>query len=196
MRIAITGAPGVGKTTLAQELSKILKLPLISEQARIVAKLLGIKHTDELYQNKNLAREFQTAILISQLGMEEVFPDGFVSDRATLDCLAYWQVYGLEEGTANEIYRQRCLSQSYDYYIYVPMEEEVVLKDDGFRNTDQMLAAEVDNTIKKLFQQISSPIIMVLGSVEERISVVLKTTKGGVVVAHKPSISIKTNIGA
>lgn len=154
MRIGITGAHGTGKTTLAKAISQKLNLPLISEQARIVANQLGIKSSDELLRDKNLAREFQVTVLLAQIGMEDAFPDGFVSDRTALDCLAYWRLYGLcEEGEVGRTYVNQCLTRAYDILIYVP--PEIPAGDDGFRLAG--LQREVDRLIRSIICNAQSP---------------------------------------
>lgn len=92
-RIAITGAHGDGKTTLAKALSETLGLPLITERAREEARNMGIGHCRELVQDRALAWKFQEEVLEAQIRAQAEKPDGFVSDRSTLDCIAYFRLY-------------------------------------------------------------------------------------------------------
>jgi nicotinamide riboside kinase len=175
VRIAITGTHGTGKTTLATELAQKLGLPLITEQARRVARVMGIVHARQLVKDKALARRFQKAVLREQIRAENDCPDGFISDRSTLDCWAYWAAYGL--GNDPE-YRDLCLSRPYDLLVYVPL--EIPCQADGFRDTDESLRQLVDRFIQKdLLWQCRCPVLPVTGSPEERVKAVLEWLKGG-----------------
>jgi len=174
MRIAITGTHGTGKTTLAQVVAERLNLPLITEAARHVARVMGITHAGIFIQDKALARRFQQAVLREQIRAENNYPGGFVSDRSTLDCCAYWMAYGLE---AYPGYEEICFSNPYDLLVYVP--PEIPCRADGFRDTDEALRQLVDEHIKKSLALMPCPTIRVTGSPEERAAAVLEWFGGG-----------------
>ncbi|SHJ77998.1 ATP/GTP-binding protein [Desulfofundulus thermosubterraneus] len=152
-RIAITGAHGAGKTTLAKALSETLDLPLITERARVVARNMGIGHCRELVQNRALAWRFQEEVLEAQIRAQSEHPGGFVSDRSTLDCIAYFRLYlgdrfrGAE--ASRYYYRARFHAwRKLDLLVYVPPVSRV--EPDGFRlegfagQVDSLIRAEVD----------------------------------------------------
>ena len=159
MRIGITGAHGVGKTMLARELSRRLNLPLIEEQARVVAKIMGVRNCNELLKINDLARDFQVAVLMSQAAMEEIFSRGFVSDRTTLDCLAYWRLYGLKE---SGVYAGKCLSREYDLLVYVPRREEF---------------GELDGIIAGILRNVPAPVVEVSGPPEGALKTIERELK-------------------
>ncbi|SHE98786.1 Nicotinamide riboside kinase [Desulfofundulus australicus DSM 11792] len=145
-RIAITGAHGAGKTTLAKILSETLGLPLITERARVVARNMGIEHCRELIGNPVLALEFQEKVLEAQIRAQSEHPDGFVSDRSTLDCLAYLRLYlgAKVQDMSSYFYRARFHAwRKLDLLIYVPPAREVV--PDGFRLENH--AGQIDTII-------------------------------------------------
>ena len=174
MRIGITGAHSVGKTALAEALALRFGLPLITERARVVADKLKIKNSQELLKDKNLAREFQVAVLLAQIEAEDACTQGFVSDRTTLDCLAYWRLYTLcENDEVGRTYVNQCLTRAYDLLIYVP--PEVQIEDDGFRL--KSLQKEVDRLIRDIIcnsRRYPSVVVSVSGSLEDRVTRALK----------------------
>lgn len=142
-RIAITGAHGAGKTTLAKALSETLSFPLITERARVVAGYMGINHCQELIGNPTLALKFQERVLEAQIRAQLENPGGFVSDRSTLDCLAYLRLYLGGRATAKSDYFYRARFHAWrklDLLIYVPPAREIV--PDGFRLKDH--AGQID----------------------------------------------------
>ncbi|MCS5696336.1 ATP/GTP-binding protein [Desulfofundulus thermocisternus] len=175
MRVALTGTHGTGKTTLATELARKLGLPLITEQARRVARAMGIGHVRQLVKDKALAWRFQKAVLREQIRAENDCPDGFISDRSTLDCWAYWAAYGL--GNDPE-YRDLCLSRPYDLLVYVP--PEIPCQADGFRDADESLRQLVDGYIREaiMWRQCRCPVLPVTGNPEERVKAVLEWLRG------------------
>jgi ATPase family associated with various cellular activities (AAA). len=168
MKIALTGSHGTGKTTLAWHLANKLDLPLIVDRARDVAKKAEIKHVWDLRQDKFRAAYFQCLVLIDRLSSEQKGAS-FISDRSTLDLLAYWQAYGLPE---NKAYQSLCLANPYDLLVYVPIEFPPAA--DGFRDTDPEFQREVDRRIRELLQLVPWPVVAVSGSVEERAQMVME----------------------
>lgn len=175
MRIAITGAHGTGKTTLARALSKELGLPLISEQARLVAAEMAVRTCEELFQDPNLAREFQERVLEEQINAQLAHPEGFVSDRCTLDCIAYWNLYLGGEGAGRYFFKARLHAyRRLNLIVYVP---PVVLPGgDGFRLGGHH--AEVDACIRRelsLLRQRSGKVLSLEGIAPgERLAAVLE----------------------
>lgn len=87
-KIGISGAHGVGKTTLATKLSRISDLPLIPEFAR---DLLDLTH----FNWRNPAKDeliswarFESAVLLSYLFCVRTMPC-FIADRTVFDVLSY-----------------------------------------------------------------------------------------------------------
>ncbi|MEW6226510.1 MAG: ATP-binding protein [Bacillota bacterium] len=176
MRIAITGAHGTGKTTLARALSEKLGLPLISEQARLVAGEMEIKTCEELLRNPKLAREFQERVLEKQINAQLAHPQGFISDRCTLDCIAYWNLY-LGDGDAGRYFFKARLHafRKLDLVVYVP--PLVLPSSDGFRLEE--FHAEVDACIRRelsLLQRRAGDRVLSLEGVglDERLTAVLE----------------------
>ncbi len=170
MRIALTGAHGVGKTTLARALSERLDLPLITDRARKAAALTGVTHAAELRRDKAKATLFQYATLVQQLAEEAQNKSGFVSDRSALDLLAYWFAYELGD---DQSYMDLCMAAKYDLLVYVPIEFELTV--DGFRDPDPNFQRWVDYLTRNLFALTSSvrEKVTVGGALEERVQAVM-----------------------
>ncbi len=79
-RIAIIGTHSTGKTTLAKALSKELNIPFIEECAR---------NHDVKHASVEEYIKIQKDILTEQISAENKHLD-FISDRSTIDNLAYW----------------------------------------------------------------------------------------------------------
>ncbi|NHM28027.1 ATP-binding protein [Desulfofundulus sp. TPOSR] len=177
-RIAITGAHGAGKTTLAKALSETLGLPLITERARVVAGYMGIGHCRELIRDRALAWRFQEEVLEAQIRAQSEYPGGFVSDRSTLDCIAYFRLYQGDRVNGPEksryYYRARFHAwRKLDLLVYVPPVVEV--EADGFRLenhaelVDFFIREEVD-----IAEKHGLAVVRVgYGSVNERVAEVL-----------------------
>lgn len=147
-KIAIIGTQSSGKTTLAKELSQKLKIPLISEIAR--------RFDRNKLSNKSSVEYLSIQKQLLELQIEEELKyQSFISDRSTIDNLAYW-IHNCSE-TINEIenmdYVRKALSNSNKYTHIFQLIPEFYPKDDGFRETNiiyQLQIAEVINTILHL----------------------------------------------
>jgi nicotinamide riboside kinase len=180
VRVGITGAHGVGKTTLAGKLARELNIPLIKEQARAVASLLGLENCEQLAKDKAMAAKFQIFILYQQIKKENELAS-FISDGTFLDFLAYWTYYGLDEydSFSGTIYRKECLSRlsGYDFIVYVP--PEMPLKPDGFRLSSRGSRNDLDRIIRFMLEKVNLPVLMVSGDPGERVRQVLKFVGSG-----------------
>lgn len=173
MRIAITGAQGTGKTTLAVRMARKLGLPLIPECSREVAREMGIVHLSQL-SVEGFAR-FEKLCMESQLRHERG-QASFVSDRCTLDSAVYWlkwlgQVRPQEE-TESFVNVARENMPSYNYVFYLPVEFSP--SGDGFRSTDQNYQREVDAYFLRLLREWEVEYHPLGGGLEERLRAALR----------------------
>lgn len=99
MRIAITGAAGIGKTTLASALSEQLKLPLIKEDLGEVVQAFnlsrspaagGMNRAAQLEACRQACRRW----LRNRQDLQEQQP-AFVQDRCAIDILQRWLTFDL-----------------------------------------------------------------------------------------------------
>ncbi len=87
IRLAFAGASGTGKTTLATYAAELLGLPMNPIGARSVAAAMGFASPYDVNRAGKRA-EFQRRLLDEKLVWEREY-DAFVTDRTTLDNLAY-----------------------------------------------------------------------------------------------------------
>lgn len=174
MRIGLSGAQGVGKTTLAGVLARELDIPLVEEQARVVVKEFGLDSLRALKGRPQLSKEFQWACLNAQIRVENELGDRFIADRTVVDNAAYWLKWraGRSSSQDNLEYYRACEARAgvYDLVIYVP--PEIPLMSDGFRTANPVYQAEMDWLIKTLLWGMVRPgrIVTVRGEFEERVN--------------------------
>lgn len=148
MRIAISGAHGVGKSTLAVLLATELQLPLIEEVARTVAGEMGYMSTQDIVAANALDKQrFQNAVLDCQLNTEfRHYTRGFVSDRSVLDIAAYMAWYKLPEAREVKKNAIEYAWNNYELIFYIPLDERPA-EDDGFRLVDRKSQEQIDRLI-------------------------------------------------
>ncbi|MBX3152334.1 ATP-binding protein [Candidatus Obscuribacterales bacterium] len=140
-RIIITGASGVGKTTIVEALTSLLSLPMIPELGREICHQMGYQNPTEI-PDQNL---FKQSILTAQIEREEEL-QSFISDRSTIDCWVLWQRWNMCAAMSydTEAYYETARTQAlkYTHIIYIPPMFPPV--DDGFRWTDLDYQKQVD----------------------------------------------------
>lgn len=88
MRIGITGASCSGKTQLCIALANTIGLPIANEGAREAATCVGISSSQSLSLLNS--ERFQIEVLANKIMLEDIYLNGFISDRTVIDCAVYF----------------------------------------------------------------------------------------------------------
>lgn len=132
MRIAIAGASGTGKTTLARAISEKYNIPMNPIGARDVALQMGF---DNPYDVDAAGKrvEFQKRLFEAKRDWE-LAHDSFVTDRSYLDNLTYCGLHMAQdlEDDAVEVYARAM--RRYNLTVRV-WKEDLQKLDDGIRKT-------------------------------------------------------------
>ena len=183
MKIALTGAHGTGKSTLAkflkEEISKRNKIASVTpEVPRMICETVNDK---EYFRRGNNSLLKQSLILLGQLIIEEQNQKGVdvqICDRTLFDHWAYsLSLFGKEitDGNYTEVY-EKFISQhckSYDKVFYLPIEFKPL--DDGIRESDEKFQSEIDELIVGLLKKHKIEYETITGSVENRSETILKS---------------------
>ncbi len=163
MRIAIIGAQGVGKTTLAQQINKYYpQIQILPEAARLAQK--------EGYKLDHTATvETELWLINKQVELENDLND-WVADRCSIDLLAYIQYLFSHEFDLIEFATKTLVPKfsNYDLVIYLPS-GEFAIEDDGLRTTDLKFQKDVDNQIRDILDKHKIQFIKIIGTPEERL---------------------------
>jgi len=182
MKIALTGAHGVGKSTLANHLFQVftekkLSSVITPEVPRIICEAANDKHYFRRGYNSLLK---QSLILMGQLVIEEELRKNAeiqICDRTLFDHWAYsLNLFGeeIQQGGYTEIYENFISThcKSYDKIFYIPIEFKPI--DDGIREADEKFQIEIDSLIIGLLTKHNIPFEIITGSVEERGELILQ----------------------
>lgn len=164
MRIAITGAQGVGKTTLARQIKEVYPdFEILPEAARLA---------QEAGHNLDHGATVETELwlIAKQIELESA-SEKWVADRCGIDLLAYiHHLFSQEKsliGHAVEMLTPRF--KHYDLVLYLPS-GEFPIEDDGVRTTDMKFQQAVDQRIRDVLEAHKIPFIKIVGSPEERMA--------------------------
>jgi len=159
MRIGISGAQGVGKTTL------INRLHLADHEIKT-----EIVRSLNLPINKKGTFESQLQIMTAH-GLV-VQDKNILSDRSIVDSFVYglWSYlnghFTKEQFDVMEAYFKAILPW-YDVHVYIP--PQFPLQEDGVRDTDGIYQQEIHRLFKRVFHKYGIVTTWLTGSIEERV---------------------------
>lgn len=164
MKIAITGAQGVGKTTLAKQINKDYPdLKILPEAARLAIE--AGYHLDQ-----TATTETELWLIAKQLELESG-EDKWVADRCGIDLLAYIQHLFSKESALIEFATKTLMPRfsNYDLVLYLPS-GEFEIEDDGVRTTDLKFQQIIDAQVRNILEKHKIPFVRIIGSPEERLA--------------------------
>lgn len=159
MKIAIIGAHGVGKTTLAKGLSEKLNIPLIPDTA-------AEAFHKGFIVNENTPIENQFWILCKQIEYERERGVSFIADKALFDNIVYSRQIFSDERVLSLIEEIVLKNAHYDACFYIPI--EIPLVADG-RSIDIGFQKKIDQEYTKLMSDLGLNYYQISGSIEDRI---------------------------
>jgi nicotinamide riboside kinase len=164
LRIAIIGSQSTGKTTLAKQLSEHLNIQLISEIARRFDK--------NILSNKTSAEYLLIQKELLKLQIEEESKlQNFVSDRSTVDNLAYW-IHNCSEITnniENALYIKKAIKNTTIYTHIFQLIPEFYPRDDGYRDTNIIYQLQIAESIHTILHLNNIKHYRLTGTKEERL---------------------------
>ncbi|OGI93974.1 hypothetical protein A3A03_02995 [Candidatus Nomurabacteria bacterium RIFCSPLOWO2_01_FULL_40_18] len=164
MKIVITGAQGVGKTTLAEQINKHYPdFKILPEAARLAVEAgYKLDHT--------ATTETELWLIAKQIELESE-ESKWVADRCGIDLLAYIHHLFSEESSLIELATKTLVPRfrKYDLVLYLPS-GEFPIEDDGVRTTDIKFQQAIDQQIKDVLETHKIPFIRIVGSPEERLA--------------------------
>ena len=176
MKIALSGAHSVGKSTLVNELCKHFPFSKLEHLPEITRTL------HEKGFSINEAGTDITQHFIMSTHMDNLFyKQDFIVDRCLLDGYVYTKVLGNRIRVSRSVvdyaaYLYREYIINYDYIFYIPA--DIPVEDDGVRSTDKLFRDQVIHEFEveknRLLVEKRANIFTLTGSVEERVDLALK----------------------
>jgi len=164
MKIAIIGAQGVGKTTLANQISKEYPdFKILPEAARLAKEV-------RYNIDQTATTETELWLIAKQIELEDG-NEKWVADRSCIDLLAYIHHLFSKESTLIEFATKTLVPRFYNYdlVLYLPS-GQFAIEDDGARTTDIKFQRAVDTRIRNVLEKHKIPFIKIVGSPKERLA--------------------------
>jgi nicotinamide riboside kinase len=159
MRVAIVGAHGVGKTTLAKALAVELGWEVIPDTA-------AEAYRKGFEVNENTPIENQLWILCKHLEYEKESQQCFIADKALYDNVVYSRNIFSDKAALKIIEDIVMKNAVYDVLLYIPI--EIALEDDG-RSMNVDFQKSIDKQYTGFLTENNIDFVLVKGTVEERV---------------------------
>ncbi len=187
IRIAIAGASGTGKTTLARALSERYLLPVNPVGSRSVVAAMGLQSP---YEVDRLGRrgEFQGTLFQAKRAWEESH-DSFVTDRSTLDNLAYCLLHMSDRVTEGMLEEHAQAMKRYDV-VFMLWQSDFIDLNDPARAKSPVYHWAYERLLLGLFEKTGTPRVDLNGSREIRLAEAFRKV-GEVIAERKPEIDPK-----
>lgn len=176
MRIGISGTQSVGKTTLLNALrsEKMLRDYTICNEVTRWVKSLGFDINE--YGNDKT----QELIMMKHVWNVHMYDD-MITDRTVLDGLVYTRYLYERHAVSDETYNLAVqvfekIIGDYDHIFYIKPEFDLV--SDGVRSDDEGFRTDIADIFEDVIRHYNLNVIMVSGSVRERIVKVMNTIIG------------------
>lgn len=174
MRIMLTGAQGVGKTTLLDSLKEQKELEGYEFVREVVRDLMakGFKI------NENGTDETQLAVMEAHI--ENLKKDKAIFDRGILDCLVYtrylYEHGKIKESTLNKVAEAtKKYIDAYDVIFYIAPEFDIV--PDGVRSTQVEFRDEIVGIFEQTIKDLDINVVILRGGVAARTKSFLDVVK-------------------
>lgn len=179
LKVGLTGPHSSGKTTLLDALHDVPEFEGVTFLPEITRQI------KERGFNINEAGTLDTQVLVMAAHMNNLLLNGhFVVDRSLLDGVVYTE-FLYEDGKIPQWFMDYCYNlldeyiDAYDIIFYLP--PEFAVAEDGVRSTGkkfhEQVSAIFDRLVNKYSAEKPNLIVPITGTVEERVSTVVKTVR-------------------
>jgi nicotinamide riboside kinase len=176
MKIGITGAQSVGKTTLLNALrsEKLFKDYVICDEVTRRVKSYGLPINEE-------GTDITQRLIMNEHIVNVFMYGNMLTDRTALDGLVYSAyLYNKNQISANTLkYVREVFNKvwhSYDYVFYIEPEFEIV--DDGVRSINKQFRDEIAELFEYVIEKENLSMLRVKGSVRNRVNTILDHLEG------------------
>jgi adenylate kinase family enzyme len=155
LKIGLIGSAGIGKSSIATELSKKLDLIFLKSKdiTRPIMKKYNYDYSSGEYIEKFLSKkDIEFEIVDSRTCQESLLKGGFITDRTTLECFAY-ALLSVEKYADDEIIMLERICKenmkNYTHIFYFPSQNGW-LEDNGIRTVNTYFQWKIDLIIRGL----------------------------------------------
>lgn len=153
MRVAFCGASGTGKTTLARWLWRDYGLEFNPVGSRVVASEMGFASPYDV-DKAGRRMEFQNNLQRQKIAWEEGKDRfRFVTDRTTLDELAYCALHCADQVDMEYLIRARMHVRRYTYVVVCPVDAFISYEADEHRLQNEVYQRLFDMTLDGLVRR-------------------------------------------